>query len=150
MAVKGGRRPRSLSRLTAINQGEERPPMSRMGRARSGPETRAGGEGKSRRLRDLSERERIELRRDLAQEPGPIARFGVFLRPLTVASMVRGIRFASLRVRLSAGARVRALAGLCRERLSCRCDRAFGPRSPSARQTRLAVTAPTLLNGLSA
>ena len=72
--------------------------MARMWHARCGAEARAGREGKARRLRDLGERERVELRRHLAQGPGAIVPFGMLLRPSSVAAMVRGVRFATLRI----------------------------------------------------
>jgi hypothetical protein len=51
--------------------------MARMWDARSGTEARAGREGETCCLRDFREGERIELRRHLAQEPGPIALLGM-------------------------------------------------------------------------
>jgi len=47
-------------------------------------------------------REQAARERPVAQEPGAIARFGMLLRPLPVAAMVRGVGLAALRVCLCA------------------------------------------------
>jgi hypothetical protein len=64
--------------------------VTRMRDARAGAEPRTGREGEARRLGDLAQRECVELRRYLAQEPGIIARLGMLSRPLPVPAMVRG------------------------------------------------------------
>ena len=71
---------------------EERksPPMPRMRNSRSSAKARTGRARKACRLRDLSQRKRVELRRYLAQEPGTIAPHGsgVLAFPFAVAPMV--------------------------------------------------------------
>jgi hypothetical protein len=87
--------------------------MPRMWDSYSRPKPRAGCEGQARRLRDLAEREGVELRRDLAQEPGRIVLLRVLFRPLPVKPMVRGVGLAAFRIRRRPCARVCALADLC-------------------------------------
>ena len=107
--------------------------MARMRDTRAGAEARAGCEGQARRLRNLAEREPVELWRHLAQEPCIITLFGVLFRPLPVPAMVRGVRLAAMRVCPSARSRIRSLAGLLRQRLAGCGDRALSVSTTSAR-----------------
>ena len=97
-------------------------PGMRYFRARSN--ARASREGQARYLGDLRERERIELRHDLAQEPRAImaCRFEAS-PPLAIATMLLGIGGAALASSPIASARVVAFGGLDCERLSSDFDR---------------------------
>jgi len=74
-------------RRVALDEREERFPMARMRDSRSSAKARAGREREACRLRDLGEREGVELRRHLAQEPGAIALLGILSCSLPVAGM---------------------------------------------------------------
>jgi hypothetical protein len=97
-------------------------------------------------LRDLRERERFELRRDLAQEPCPIAlgTLAVLALPLAVSPMLLGVGLATL-VRGARGrARVFARGGLRCEGLASCFDRTEPALPARLRQARLAIAAPAL------
>jgi hypothetical protein len=81
----------------------------------AGPEARAGRERKPRRLADLGKGKRIELRRDLALEPGLVALVRMLASPGAIAAMALADRLASQPVHGWAAARIIARGDLCCE-----------------------------------
>jgi hypothetical protein len=114
--------------------------------ARSSSDARTRREGQARRSRDLCERERIELRHDLALEPGRVTLARVLARPGAIAAMPLADRLASCAVYGGAAPRIVALGGLRRERFSCGFDRAKAMFAARLGHAGFAVPTPALEN----
>jgi hypothetical protein len=118
--------------------------------SRAGPNARACRQRQARRGRDLLERERIELRHDLAREPCLVALAGMLARPAAIAAMPVRDRLASRAVRGGAAAWIVARGGLCCKNLARRLDRAETMLAPRLWHAHLAMPAPALQDWLAA
>jgi hypothetical protein len=87
--------------------------MPRMRHFRACADARTGCEGEARSLANLLERKRIELRRDLALEPRPVALARMLARPAAIAAMSLADRLAARAIHRGAAAQIIAGRDLC-------------------------------------
>src|SRR5580692_348087 len=110
----------------------------------SGPDARAGCEREPRRLGDLLERKRVELRREFALEPGLVALARMLARPAAIAAVRVADRLAPRSVHDGAASRIVAGRGLRCEHFASRFHRTEPMLAPRFRQARIAMPAPSL------
>ena len=112
--------------------------------SRAGRKRQACGPG------DLSERERIELRHDLALEPGPVALARMLASPAAIAAVSVADRLATRKVHVGLAPWIVTCGSLGCEHFASCFDRSQALLAPGLRHARIAVAAPALEHRLAA
>jgi hypothetical protein len=130
--------------LLGSDVGSESIEVPRMRHLRARSNARARRKRQPSGFADLLERISVELRRDLAAEPGLVALARMLARPAAIAAMALGDRLATHLVYGRAAPWIIARSGLRCEHFASRLDRSQSVLATRFRHARLAMTAPAL------